>query len=446
MKAQQHHRIIVDVTQLAHWSGKITGIPRVMDELAKRFYTEDIHIVRFAVWVKDLQEFCEIDPYQTIVQRSGLVYRRTGDAVSGATAEAEAPRRSSAVTVSPSGIRMVKRAVKKGLRVTSRFSPRIAAGIESRARRLQQQQYKRIDFRKGDILFIPWGEWWDPSFTSRLVRAHEDQGVRLVQIIHDVATTVWPQFYEKVDVDPTVYNARIVPIADLVLCVSQNTKRELAGWLHTQKLHVPRMEVFRLGDVLEVAAPERPAEAAFVRSGLSGHDYIMCVGTIEAKKNHAMFYYVYKLAAARGIRLPKLVVVGRRGYGTENAYTLMSNDPQVGSQFVFLHDASDANLSWLYDHCLFTVLPSFHEGWGIPIAESIARGVPCACSNTSSMTEIAEGFVEHFSPYSVDECLAAIQKLLDPALRKKAAAHTGQYVCTTWDQTYKQVKAFLESV
>jgi glycosyltransferase involved in cell wall biosynthesis len=307
------------------------------------------------------------------------------------------------------------------------------------------QQYKQVVFHEGDIFFIPWGEWWDPNFTDRLVRAH-DEGARLVQIIHDIATTVWPQFYEQVAVNPTTYNARILPITDLVLCVSQNTKKELVNWLQQQKLHVPRVEVFRLGDVLDVAKPVKPEEAAFKESKLKGGDYIMAVGTIEAKKNHAMFYYVYKWAALQGVPLPKLVVVGRRGWGTENIYNIMTHDPEVGSQFVFLHDASDENLSWLYDRCLFTVLPSFHEGWGIPIAESIARGVPNACSNTSSMTEIAEGFVEHFSPYSTDECLAAILKLLDPKIRAAAAAKAKQYRQTPWDDTYKEVKAYLETL
>lgn len=434
--AQQ--RIVVDVTQLAHWTGKITGIPRVMDELAKRFYADADRVTVFAVWVGDVQEFCEIDFEQTILKRAGLVYKHVAGNASFASA---APAQ-----VRPGGKQLVKRVVKKGLRVTSRVSPRLGARLESRAKQVHMQQYQKVVFEKGDILFVPWGEWWDPLFTDCLVRAHAEQGVRLVQIIHDVATTVWPQFYEQVDVSPTTYNARILPIADLVLCVSQNTQKELVGWMKQQKLHIPKIEVFRLGDVLDVAKPTKPVEPAFVNSGLKGNDYIMCVGTIEAKKNHAMFYYVYKQARARGFDLPKLVMVGRRGYGTENIYTIMSNDPDVKDKFVFLHNASDEDLSWLYDHALFMVLPSFHEGWGIPIAESIARGVPCACSNTSSMTEIAEGFVEHFSPYSTDECLAAIQKLLDPKVRKAAAERTKQYRQTPWDDTYKQVKAYLEKV
>lgn len=434
-------RIIVDVTQLAHWSGKITGIPRVMDELSKRFYTEDDYEVVFASWVKDIREFCEIDFEQTILQRTGVVYRHEGDATPPVTA-AQQPGRDN---VRPNGRQLLKRVVKKGIRMTSRVSPALSGRIESRAKQAHMQQYKRVAFSDRDLFFIPWGEWWDPNFTDRLILAHE-QGAGLVQIIHDVATTVWPQFYEQVDVNPTTYNSRVLPVAELVLCVSENTKRELVQWMQQQGLPLPRVEVFRLGDVLDVAKPVKPAEQAFIDAKLKGGDYLLCVGTIEAKKNHAIFYYVYKQAAAKGITLPKLVIVGRRGWGTENVYAMMSGDPVIGEQFVFLHDASDENLSWLYDHCLFTVLPSFHEGWGIPIAESVGRGVPNACSNTSSMVEIAEGIVEHFSPYSTDECLAAILKLLDPKQLATARKRTKQYNQTTWEDTYQQVKAYLEKL
>jgi glycosyltransferase involved in cell wall biosynthesis len=428
-------RIIVDVTQLVHWSGKLTGIPRVMHELAVRFAQEKgAHIV-FASWVKDLGEMCEVDFEATMAHRGeGIAYRKQGAGRTPAPASAAAAPRK--ITL--------KRIAKYGIRKTARISPRLSAKLEQRAKLLALSGYQKVDFKRGDQLVIPWGEWWDISFTERLERAHKEEGVRLVQIIHDVATTVWPQFYEPVGVSPTGYNARIIPIADLVVCVSENTKRELTGWLREKRLHVPRVEVFRLGDVLDKAKPAKPVDPAFTTSGLKGGDYILCVGTVEAKKNHALFYYVYKWAKAQGIQLPKLVVVGRRGWGTENMYNVMANDPEVGSQFVFLHNSGDEDLTWLYDHCMFTVLPSFHEGWGIPIAESLARGVPCACSNTSSMVEIGEGIVEHFSPYSTDECLAAIVKWLDPKALAEARKRTATYKPTTWEESYRQVKNFLE--
>jgi glycosyltransferase involved in cell wall biosynthesis len=433
-------RIIIDVTQLVHLTGKVTGIPRVMNELAIRFAREQNGTVVFATWVKDLQEMCEIDFTATMQQRgNGIAYRKQGQSAAKTAAEP-----STAPAALPSNKITLKRVAKYGIRQTSRVSKRLSAKLEHRAKMIALSGYQKVVFEAGDQLVIPWGEWWDAGFTDRLVRAHAEEGVRLVQVIHDVATTVWPQFYEQVSISPTTYNARILPVADLVLCVSQNTKRELVGWLKGKNLHVPRVEVFRLGDVLEVAKPAKPDDPAFTASQLKGHDYILCVGTIEAKKNHAMFYYVYKWAKAQGIVLPKLVMVGRRGWGTNDIYNIMANDPEISGQFVFLHDAGDENLTWLYDHCLFTVLPSFHEGWGIPIAESLARGVPCACSNTSSMVEIGEGIVEHFSPYSTDECLSAIVRWLDPKVLAAAQKRTEQYKQTSWDESYRQVKKYLE--
>jgi len=138
--------------------------------------------------------------------------------------------------------------------------------------------------------------------------------------------------------------------------------------------------------------------------------------------------------------------VGRRGYQTESVINIMTNDPEVKDKFVFLFDASDEELSWLYDHCKFTILASFHEGWGIPIAESLARGVPSLCSNTSSMVEIAEGIVGHFSPASSDECLTGIQAWLKPNNLEAARKKTKTYKQFRWDQSFKQVDNYLASL
>ena len=423
----------MDVTQLVHWSGRITGIPRVMLELAIRLQKQQPDTV-FVSWVKEVGEVCEVN-LDASLEGKGPTYIRQNEVPSAAPVSANRPTL----------MHHAKRAIKAGLRRGARVSPSLAAKMESRLIAAHLQNVKRVDMQPGDVMFVPWGEWWDPNFTACLMR-HKKSGVKLVQIIHDVGPTVWPQFFEQVKVTPESYNSQIVPAADLVLAVSNNTKKELTQWLKEQKLHVPKIEVFRLGDELKVAKPLKPQEARFAESKLKGNDYIMAVGTIEAKKNHMLLYYVYKLAAARGIDLPKLVIVGRRGWLTDQTYALMTLDPEVKDKFVFLHNASDEELSWLYDRCLFTVLASFHEGWGIPIAESLGRGVPCISSNTSSMVEIAEGMVEHFSPASPDECLALIQKMLVPRNLEAARKKVATYKNHTWDASNEQVMKMMKEL
>ncbi|MGF7229070.1 MAG: hypothetical protein ACQR33_03735, partial [Candidatus Saccharibacteria bacterium] len=152
-------RIVYDVTQLAHWTGKITGIPRVIDELAKRFASLEDHEVVFAVWVKDLQEMCVIDFDQTITQRGGLVYKQVGDQLGYVQHPSKSKPKTSAQLSSVPRRSLVKRVAKKGLRVSQKFSPSLGAKLETQAKQLHMKSYLQVDFQKGDLFVIPWGEW-----------------------------------------------------------------------------------------------------------------------------------------------------------------------------------------------------------------------------------------------------------------------------------------------
>ncbi|MBC7943033.1 glycosyltransferase, partial [Candidatus Saccharibacteria bacterium] len=121
----------------------------------------------------------------------------------------------------------------------------------------------------------------------------------------------------------------------------------------------------------------------------------------------------------------------------------MTNDPDTKDLFVFLHDASDEELSWIYDHSLFSVYPSHYEGWGLPVAESIAHGVPCIASNTSSIPEIAGDLIPYFSPTSTDECLQAICGLLDDKTLSNAKQKISAYRPTSWDETFAQIRGII---
>lgn len=436
-------KLYYDVTQLIHWPGKLTGIPRVMHELAIRFQRDKSDTI-FVAWVKEIQEFCEVDLAATLAQRgSGIVYLKAGQPEVGQASDIS-QQKTQLESLKAGAVKGAVKVAKLGFKVGRRLNPDITQKLETRLKLARIEQYKIATPRERDQLFIPWGEWWDPQFTERLVELRTTKGLKLIQVIHDIGTTVCPQFYEQIAVNPTSYNARVVPIADLVLAVSHNTKKELTAWLKQNHLDVPPIKVFRNGDSLSVSEPMVPHEPGFAEAHLQGGDFLLCVGTIEAKKNHLLFYYTYKLAKARGVELPALVIAGRRGYGTDMTYAMMTRDVEVADKFVFLHDASDEELTWLYDHCLFTVLPSFHEGWGIPIAESLARGVPALCSNTSSMTEIAEDIVGHFSPASPDELLAGIRHWLDPRILAVAREKTKQYRPFSWDESFKQITQHME--
>lgn len=415
-------KLIVDVTYLAHWQGRLTGIPRVINELVERYKKVDNTL--FVVWDNQYKSFYEVDIDKTLVDRGKkLHYKKINEDSSPAS------------SINRSKLYSAK-ALRK-LKNTHKV-PVPSATIDYLFQNTDKQYIVPI-IEPGDKILLTMGEWGNKSYIDKVTDYKLSNKALLVQVIYDVLPLVQPQYSGHSTDAQREYITQIIPLCSLVLAISEHTKKDLTKWLQTSKLKVPSIEVFRLGDDFKFVNPSKPDNAEFQQSRLTGNDYLLCVGTIEARKNHTLLYYVYKLAKQKGIELPKLVIVGRLGWMADNLYGIATTDPDVTNSLIFLTDTSDEELSWLYQHAILTVYPSFYEGWGLPIAESVVRGVPCVASNTSSMPEIAGDLIEYFNPVSTDECLAAIQKLLLPEGLKDAKKRIKKYKPATWDQTFDQV-------
>ncbi len=431
--------VAIDITQLVHWPGKLTGIPRVIEELAKRFGKNTDFDAVFVSWVKDIGAFCVVDLEASLAQRGkGIVYVPKGK--EGVSSHGSQSSRPSFVSRAQ---QVAKPYAHKAVNSLGRVSPRVANRLKNQAVGRMAANYQQWDPQQAYVLFIPHGEWWDDSYIDVVKRAAL-KGVRIVQLIHDMLPVVTPQYSGHATRSFTNYCTQVLPICNLILAISKSTETDIITWLKSQKLDVPKIAVFHEGEDFSFASAQKPTDEVFVGSGLKGKDYILCVGTVEARKNHTLLYYVVKLAKQKGVALPKIVVVGRRGWKTENFFDIAQDDPETKEQMIFLTDTSDNELSWLYDHCLFTIYPSFYEGWGLPIAESVSRGVPCICSNTSSMKEVAPDYVSFFSPASTDECLAAVQKMLDPKNLDKAKQKLKNYHGTTWNDAYNDIASIMK--
>jgi glycosyltransferase involved in cell wall biosynthesis len=417
--------LIIDITELTTWQGKLTGVPRVMNELASRFASSQDTV--FVSWDSMARDYKMHDitgiaqGYQAAVSSSGKPTTKLSGTVKAA----------------------------KKLKAKSPIAGKMLGWPERAAKKILlpkvfQPSNQRISPSGGDVLFIL-ADWHgsDESFVSQVEQWHK-KGVKLVQISYDLLPIVTPQFSGHATDSLTRYTKRIYPLCEVIIAISKNTKKDVTNWLKSCKLPVPPIEVIRLGEDFVKAEPRKPMDRNFEEAIKGADDFLLCVGTIEARKNHALLYNTYKLADQQAIKLPPIVIAGRRGWKSENIFELMTSDSQVKNSLVILQNASDEELSWLYDNCLFSIYPSFYEGWGLPIAESIAHQKPCIASNTSSMPEIAGDLIDYFNPDSPDECLAAITKLLDPKKLKVAKERIKAYKPTSWDDSFWQVEKIVK--
>ncbi len=415
-------RIVYEISQLAKWPGMVTGIPRVMDELAQRFASDD---AVFIDWDPVGKVFYEVSYEQATRKREDISKKNS--------------------VISVESVSFMKKAVCALKGRSRKFATLIERAKERKRRFDKTESLKEFTFRKDDLLLITWGEAIDSDYTDAIVKAHSS-GTSLAQVIHDIIPIVTPQYAGHTTEGLINYLSKICPIASYIISVSKSTQHDIKSWLDDEKITCSaKLEVMRLGDDFKFSHSTPVHDANFIESGLKGMDYLITVGTIEARKNHTLYYYTYKLAAQNNVKLPKLIIVGRRGWQTDEIYNLMTQDPDVKDQFVFLHNVSDAELSWLYEHSLLSLYVSFYEGWGLPVAESIARGVPCITSNTSSMPEVAQGLASYYiSPYSPNECLSAIGTLLIDDKIEEERKKIKSYKQFSWNESYQQIRKIMD--
>lgn len=119
----------------------------------------------------------------------------------------------------------------------------------------------------------------------------------------------------------------------------------------------------------------------------------------------------------------------------------VQNDKTVGEYIKFLHDVSDEELEWYYSHCKATIYPSFYEGWGLPVGESLGRGKLCLASNATSIPEVGGDLVQYFDPTKPAELASLVERtLVDHQWVEYCEQRIkNEFVITDWVDTSMQV-------
>lgn len=246
------------------------------------------------------------------------------------------------------------------------------------------------------------------GLSNELPAGIERTGIPTVVTIHDLIFMRHPEFYHRADVGICTRKFRhAARVADRVIAISERTKLDL-------------MELFdipeeKIRTVYQGCAPlfHRPVSPDTIASlrGRYGR-YIVGVGTIESRKN--------QLQTVRALAsLPadvNLVLVGRR---TAYASLIDKEIARLGLQqrVFFPQNVGMEQIHELYAAAALASYPSFYEGFGIPVLEAIASGVPVVAATGSCLEEAGGPGALYVDPRSADDFAAAASRLLsDPAL------------------------------
>jgi glycosyltransferase involved in cell wall biosynthesis len=229
--------------------------------------------------------------------------------------------------------------------------------------------------------------------------------------------------------------ALLVPLAARrsrrVLALSEAGKADIVEFLGVDP---ERVDVTYLGPGLpdfDDPLPEAQVRAAL---GLGASPLLL---TVSAKRPHKNLERL--IEAFERLEAEPAPVLALPGFATEFEPALRRRAERgpAAERIRFAGWLDDRTLDALYRAAAGFVFPSLAEGFGLPVLEALRRGTPVACSNASSLPEVAGDAAVYFDPLDIGAVVEAMKRLLeDAALRGRlAAAGPGQAARFTWEAT-----------
>jgi glycosyltransferase involved in cell wall biosynthesis len=266
---------------------------------------------------------------------------------------------------------------------------------------------------------------------------------RRVITVHDLTFLRYPEFLTAES--RRHYNgqiARAVAIADHILADSHATQADLV-----ERLGVPAGKI----SVVWLAANPRfrshpDAPSVLGRLGLPPR-YLLFVGTFEPRKNVAGLLRAYRGLADRDADAPPLVLCGRRGWLFDET---IGQIDKLGlrERVIFLEAPGDEDLAAIYNGASALVLPSYYEGFGLPVLEAMACATPVIISDRGSLPEIAGDAALVVNPDDVEALTGAIARVLSDEdfradLKRKGLARAAEF---SWERCARETLAVYHRV
>jgi len=287
----------------------------------------------------------------------------------------------------------------------------------------------------GDVKRLYWNRLRTPSietFVGNVQIFHSTdpflpptKNAKAICTVHDLAYKRFPEMFEPRVPSWDKYVQRSVHSADAIIVPSQQTKSDLIEMLQvsTERVHIVQPPVDECFSSTKNISENEIVKQKFQLT----KPFILFVGTFEPRKNISAIVKGFEQVQEESRPDVDLVLVGKQGWLYDETLRTINSSP-VKSHIHYLEYVSDNELASLYRQALCFVYPSLYEGYGFPILEAMASGVPIITSNTSSLRELADGVALLVDPRSIQDIAEAMTMLITNEVRRVEMRQRGLHI------------------
>lgn len=279
----------------------------------------------------------------------------------------------------------------------------------------------------------------DAGQVGAILRA---EGARFVTLVHDVIPLTHPEFARPQGAQEHLKRVRTIDrYADGIIGNSQATIDALA----------PHLKRGLKGRVICVAhfgadAPDMVVEG---RHAVPDRPYFVYISTIEPRKNHLLLLNIWRRLVERlGGDAPMLVLIGRRGWENENVVDMLERAEILRGHVIEAGSVPDNQMNALVAGARAMLMPSFEEGYGMPVIETLSAGVPVICSDIAAHREVGGDAPDYLDPLDGLGWLRAIEAYARPHSpeRETQLARIAGWRPPAWETYFDTVTGMLQEM
>ncbi|MGD9826746.1 glycosyltransferase family 4 protein [Desulfobacter sp.] len=267
--------------------------------------------------------------------------------------------------------------------------------------------------KSGDVLLLLDSSWHMDIWPS--VAKAKESGAKVIAVLYDIIPVTHPEFCEE----PLIpafgkWFESALEFVDGFIAISATVKNDFSTFVENKygPDHGKKFDFFHLGSDFNFTEINEDGIREQVRRVFDERPTYLMVSTLEPRKNHAYLLDTFDGLWAKGIDV-NLCFIGRVGWKVDDLLERIKSNREYQRRLFFWSDINDVELAYCYKHASMLVFPSFIEGFGLPIIESLGHGLPVLASDTPIHREVGLDHIGYFDladPGSLEKQIEGIEK------------------------------------